>query len=70
MDKMHQFVHVFGMASAMRIIYLLQTINNLYKNVFQSFMYLYNSAQYTGKCLALSLNVKVSIRYFKKNKKF
>ena len=61
---MHQFVHVLGMASTMEIIYTLQTINNLYKNVSVS-MYLYNSAQYTGKCLALRINVKVSIRHLK-----
>ena len=64
---MHQFVHVFGMASAMKIIYLLQTINILYKNVFQSFMCQYNSVQYTGKCLALSLNVNALIGHLKRN---
>ena len=67
MDETHQFVHVFGMASTLKIIYLLQSINILYKNVFQSFMYQYNSVQDTGKCLALSLNVNVLIRPLRKN---
>ena len=54
MDEVHQFVHVFGIIYL--LIYLLQTINILYKKVFQSFMCQYNSVQYIGKCLALSLN--------------
>ena len=50
-------MHGFVMASAIKIIYLLQTINILYKNVFGYFKCQYYSVYNMGKCLALSLNV-------------
>ena len=58
------------MASAIKITYLLQTINILYKNFFEYFKCQYTSVQYIGKCLTLSLNVNTLTGHLKKNFKF
>ena len=58
------------MASTIKIIYLLQTIKILYKNVFSSFKSQYTSGHYTEKCLVLSLNINMLIAHLKKSFKF